>query len=123
MKENAKGLGLYKIKNCLVFAMKDSAGKIVNIYGRSVSESTKSRHFYLSGHFQGLYPQYPSPNTKHLILTESIIDAASLLTSEIKNAEGNKINDGRLGLLALYGTNGFTAITKRQSRAYQTWRK
>ncbi|MCH4828216.1 hypothetical protein [Flavobacterium columnare] len=32
---------------------------------------------------QGIYPNYPNVNTKKLILTESIIDAASLLQIKI----------------------------------------
>src|SRR5690606_19882515 len=49
---------------------------------------------------KGLYPNYPNPNTKKLILTESIIDAASLL--QIKAIADN------YSLLGCYGTNGLT---------------
>src|SRR5690606_21297712 len=56
-----------------------------------------SKHFYLKDR-QGLYPNYPDKNTKKLILTESIIDAASLLQiKEIAN---------KYSILACFGTNG-----------------
>jgi DNA primase len=49
---------------------------------------------------EGLYPGYPSLQTKKLILTESIIDAASLL-------EQKEITS-QYSILSLYGTNGLT---------------
>ena len=38
----------------------------------------ESKHFYLHNRV-GLYPGYPKAETKKLILTESVIDAVSLL--------------------------------------------
>src|SRR5690606_15003878 len=46
---------------------------------------------------KGLYPGYPKAETKMLILTESIIDAATIL----------KYTDYKV--LAMYGTNGLTS--------------
>ncbi len=46
----------------------------------------------------GLYPHYPPEHTKKLILTESIIDAATLLQ--------NKSITSEYQILATYGTNG-----------------
>jgi DNA primase catalytic core len=94
-------------KDCIVFPLKNQEGKIVSLYGRSTSDQHDQRHFYLTGR-EGLYPGYPTPTTTKLILTESIIDAASLLQL-----------DG-FSVLALYGTNGLTdehikAITALQS--------
>lgn len=88
-----------KIKYCLMFAMKNREGKIVDVYGRSIMDKPNAKHFYLSGKQQGLYPNYPKSETTKLILTESIIDAASLAQSEITN---------EFSVLALYGTNGLT---------------
>ena len=88
-----------KIKYCLMFAMNNREGKIVDVYGRSIMDKSNAKHFYLSGKQQGLYPHYPKSETAKLILTESIIDAASLAQSEITN---------EFSALALYGTNGFT---------------
>jgi energy-coupling factor transporter ATP-binding protein EcfA2 len=53
----------------------------------------------------GLYPKYPGQETKKLILTESIIDAATLL-----NVAGIKT---QYEVLALYGTNGLTSEIKQ----------
>ncbi len=88
-----------KLKSCIVFPLKDAAGNIVSLYGRSVTGDPERRHFYLTDR-QGLYPNYPSPETKKLILTESIIDAASLL-------QNPTITESHT-VLALFGTMGLT---------------
>jgi len=86
-------------KGCVLFPLKSSDNKIVSLYGRSITGNKDSRHFYLPDR-EGLYPCHPSPVTTKLILTESIIDAASLLQQQV-------ITD-QYTILALYGTNGFT---------------
>jgi DNA primase/DNA-binding MarR family transcriptional regulator len=86
-------------KDCIIFPLKNCDNKIVSLYGRSITNNEDSRHFYLTNR-EGLYPGYPALTTTRLILTESIIDAASLLQQEsIKN---------NYTVLALYGTNGLT---------------
>ena len=86
-------------KHCIIFALRDKNGKIVSFYGRSILNNGSMRHYYLKDR-KGLYPKYPEPETKKLILTESIIDAASLLQiSEITN---------QYEILSLFGTNGLT---------------
>ncbi len=85
-------------KDCIIFPLKDNKEKITSLYGRAITETT-NKHFYLTNR-SGLYPNYPSQQTKKLILTECIIDAASLLQIEaIKNDYET---------LSLYGTNGLT---------------
>lgn len=87
-------------KWCIVFALRNANHEITGLYFRSTLSDKEQRHFYLRDR-QGLYPQYPSVATRHLILTESIIDAASLLQQEeIKS---------KYEILSLYGTNGLTA--------------
>jgi DNA primase len=86
-------------KWCICFALKNKEGKITGLYFRSTLDDKKQRHFYLRDR-QGLYPNYPSKDTKKLILTESIIDAATLL-------EQNQIKS-QYEILSLYGTNGLT---------------
>ena len=86
-------------KNCIVFPLKNKKERIVSLYFRSITNDKERRHFYLKNR-QGLYPCYPPPETKTLILTESIIDAASL-GSAVAQPSGYSI-------LALYGTNGLT---------------
>jgi len=87
-------------KGCIVFALRNAAGQITGLYFRSTKGTKGKKHYYLKNR-AGLYPRYPSPATKKLILTESIIDAATL--QQIKEVEGS------WSLLALYGTNGLTA--------------
>jgi DNA primase len=81
----------------IVFALKNKENQIVSLYFRSSINEKEAKHFYLKNR-TGLYPNYPNPVTKKLILTESIIDAASLLQID----EINK----NYSILACYGTNG-----------------
>ena len=84
-------------KYSLIFALKNKENEIVSFYFRSILDKENAKHFYLKNR-SGLYPNYPNPNTKKIILTESIIDAASLLQIDevVKN----------YSVLACYGTNG-----------------
>lgn len=84
-------------KWCICFALKDKENEVTGLYFRSTLDNKESKHFYLKNR-KGLYPNYPDKNTKKLILTESIIDAASLLQiKEIAN---------KYSILACFGTNG-----------------
>jgi predicted transcriptional regulator len=90
-------------KYCIVFALRNRTNQITGLYFRSsTNPSTSSgqaataKHFYLK-ESTGLYPNYPNPNTEKLIITESIIDTASLLQIEAIAKE--------YSLLAAYGTN------------------
>lgn len=86
-------------RGCVLFALRNRSGQVVSFYGRSMAEHGKGRHFYQRQR-QGLYPEYPESTTERLILTESVIDAASLLgTSYLLKGTA---------VLALYGTNGFS---------------
>lgn len=88
-----------QMKGCVIFPLKDRTGEVVGLYGRSVNGQSEAKHLYNKGR-KGLYPEYPPPATKGLILTESIIDAATL-----QQAAGIA---SEYGILACYGTNGFT---------------
>jgi len=86
-------------KWCIVFALKNKANEVAGLYFRSTINDTDQKHYYLKNR-QGLYPHYPKPETKKLILTEAIIDAATLLQiSEITTS---------YSVLSCYGTNGLT---------------
>lgn len=82
-----------KLKNCIVFPLKDKQNNIVSFYGRNTESKRKDdRHFYTTGR-KGLYPNYPSAETETIIITESIIDSATLQLYTTYTS------------LALYGTN------------------
>ncbi|MEN5307204.1 CHC2 zinc finger domain-containing protein [Chryseobacterium cucumeris] len=90
---------------CIIFPLKNKENIIVSIYGRSIIEmkneelkiKNDAKHFYLKDR-KGIYPSYPNPGTRKLILTEAIIDCASLL--QIKEIRYN------YSLISCFGTNG-----------------
>lgn len=87
---------------CIVFPMYNEKGEIVNLYGRCTDENNKSKHRYLPGKHIGLYPGYPKAETQTVILTECIIDTATLESLSISGLSS-------FSLLSLYGTNGLTS--------------
>ncbi|ALO13927.1 DNA primase [Salinivirga cyanobacteriivorans] len=102
------GVNWKKLKQCITFPLKDKNGNIVSLYGRRIAESNGhnvefGKHYYTENR-KGLYPGYPDTNTETLIITEAIIDAASLLqcTDTLQS----------VSVLAAYGTNGLTAEHK-----------
>ena len=110
------GINWKKLKQCITFALKDKSGNIVSLYGRglitwkangSTATMEYGKHYY-SENRKGLYPGYPNPETETLIITEAIIDAATLLqVPEISS---------QFTILAAYGTNG---LTKEHKAAIQ----
>jgi DNA primase len=86
-------------KDCVIFPLRNAEHKVVSLYGRSMTNDTDQRHFYL-GNREGLYPGYPKEAATRLILVESIIDAVSILQQHELTIQYE--------LLALYGTNGLT---------------
>lgn len=99
-KGNTGGAG-YNIwgKISIVFPLKNKHGQIVSLYARSVQENKSNKHYYLKDS-EGLYPSYPVYNTQQLIITEAIIDAATLLQHlEVRQD---------YTILSAYGTNRLT---------------
>jgi DNA primase len=90
-------------KNCIVFPLKEKEQNITGLYFRSIVENTENKHYYLKDR-EGLYPNYPSKETIRLILTEAIIDAATLLQLPFITE--------KYEVLSCYGTNGFTGEHK-----------
>ena len=86
-------------KSCIVFALRNQQNQVTGLYFRSTINNKEQRHFYLKER-SGLYPCYPKAETKKLILTEAIIDTASLLQIPEITAEYE--------ILSCYGTNGLT---------------
>ncbi|TRX30278.1 helix-turn-helix domain-containing protein [Flavobacterium sp. ZT3R18] len=83
----------------ICFALKNKENQVTGLYFRSTLNEKESKHFYLKNR-QGLYPNYPKKETKKLILTEAIIDTASLLQIVEITKE--------YSVLSCYGTNGLT---------------
>jgi len=100
-------------KYCLVFALRNQQHHVVGLYFRSTINDSDQRHFYLKDR-EGLYPKYPAPETTKLILTESIIDGATI--QQIPEICAH------YSILALYGTNGLTQehISAIQSLSHLT---
>lgn len=94
------GTGWEKMKHCVIFPLKDRSGQIVSFYGRRAASGNNGTHYYNTSR-RGLYPGYPPVGTETLVLTESVIDAATLLQYQVITKQHT--------VLALYGTNGLTA--------------
>jgi DNA primase len=99
-------------KECICFAMRNRDNKITGLYFRStvaisnlqLGINNEAKHFYLK-ESTGLYPAYPSLDTKIIIITESIIDCASLLQSHKILADCLQLTTNNLQLITAYGTN------------------
>ena len=83
----------------ICFGLRNKENEVTGLYFRSILNDDKARHFYLKNR-SGIYPGYPKKETKKLILTEAIIDCASLL--QIKKIREN------YSLISCFGTNGLT---------------
>ncbi|SEB12657.1 Toprim-like, partial [Chitinophaga terrae (ex Kim and Jung 2007)] len=101
-KSSRTGETAYRVfaKGCIVFPLLNQDNEVSGLYFRSVAGQQDQKHFYLKGR-KGLYPGYPPVTTTKLILTEAVIDAATL-------AQHTAINS-QYSILACYGTNGLTA--------------
>ena len=100
--DEATGVGynpgtFYKrLRQCIVFGLQNEQGEVVSFYGRCINPNTRGKHFYTKNR-SGLYPGWPSVDTKRVILCESVIDAASVFFYTEDET-----------VLALYGTNGLS---------------
>jgi DNA primase catalytic core len=91
---------------CVVFPLFDAQGAVVNLYGRAIA---RDQHLYLPGERRGLWNTPILSGQEEIVLTESVIDALSLIAAGVVN------------VLPLYGSNGFTpdheALLRRLSPA------
>jgi len=85
----------------IVFALRNRTGQVTGLYFRSTVNDTDQKHYYLKER-EGLYPGYPPVDTKTLLLTEAIIDCATI------SQHLSLLNPDKLSLLSCYGTNGLT---------------
>jgi len=102
-KKTLKQIGIFNekgyeaFKDSAVFPLLDSHSKVTGLYGRKLASSAKVKHLYLKGPHRGLLNRKAaSVYREEIILTESIIDAFSLIQLGIEN------------VIPCYGTNGFT---------------
>jgi len=82
--------------NCIVFPIVDELDVVVGLYGRSINDASKLPHVYIKGKHKGVFNRKASKVYDEIILTESIIDALSLIELGLENVQ------------SIYGTNGFT---------------
>lgn len=81
---------------CVTFPIYDLDGNPSGIYGRRIKDNAGSAlHLYLAGERRGVFNWQAVKSNKEIILTESIIDALTLVNAGIKN------------VIPCYGTNGF----------------
>ena len=73
------------------------------LYFRSIINNDTAKHYYLKDR-QGIYPGYPKADTQKLIMTEAVIDAATLL--QIPAITEN------YSIVTAYGTNGLNQEIK-----------
>ena len=82
-----------RFENCVVFPVFDEEGQLTTIYGRSIGNG-KGRHLYLPGRSTGLWNAPAIKTHSEIILTESVIDALSVMVAGFAN------------VIAVQGTNG-----------------
>lgn len=63
----------------LVFPLQDSTGRIVNFYALRFDMASHVEQYLNT---EGIYPAFPHPYTKRLLITPTLKDAASLLQSK-----------------------------------------
>ena len=95
----------YKVfgKGCIVFALKNKQHQVSGLYFRSTTNNDTAKHYYLKDR-QGIYPGYPKIETQKLIITEAVIDAATLI-----NIPAITEN---YSIVTAYGTNGLNQEIK-----------
>jgi DNA primase catalytic core len=93
-----KGSGREHFSGCITVPLWDEAQHVVGFYGRRIASSSQPAHLYLPGPHRGLVNR-PAARVyrDELVLTESVLDALSLIALGLAN------------VLPAYGTNGFTA--------------
>ena len=105
----------------IVFPLEDELGQIVNMYAYRF-KLEKPFGEYLYG--DGVYPRYPKRKTSRLILTDNVIDCASLLQAEVMENQDSAIalRDGELtddirSLIApLHELNEILVISKTENK-------
>jgi DNA primase len=91
---NASQSTIFKsLKNCIIFPLKNLQNEITSLYGRSIDNNDKAKHYYTANR-KGLYHN-TNQETEIVIITESIIDSATIQVHTSYET------------VAMYGTNGY----------------
>jgi DNA primase catalytic core len=103
-KEGLAALGVLKqtgaehFAHCIVIPLFDEPGHVAGFYGRRIISNSGPAHLYLPGPHRGIFNRAAvRVYNEEIILTESVIDALSLIKLGFQNA------------IPCYGVNGFTA--------------
>lgn len=83
------------LHDCVVFPLFDDQGNVVNLYGRRVVDG-EVNHLYLPGPKVGLWNYQAAKRSQSILLTESVIDALTL------------IDRGLHDVMPCYGVHGLT---------------
>jgi len=78
----------------VVFPLKNAEGKIVNLYSIRIKTEAKIEQYL---NMDGIFPAHPSPLTRRLYITQTIMDAASIIQSDtLENKEAvMALHDGK----------------------------
>jgi DNA primase len=102
-KETLNAIGIIKatggehFAHCIVVPLFDESGHVAGFYGRRILTNSGPAHLYLPGPHKGLFNRAAArAYNEELILTESVIDALSLIKLGFQN------------VIPCYGVNGFT---------------
>ncbi len=93
-----KASGAEHFAHCIVIPLLDETGYVAGFYGRRIISNSGPAHLYLPGPHRGLFNRAAARAfPEELILTESVIDALSLIKLGFQN------------VIPCYGVNGFTS--------------
>jgi DNA primase catalytic core len=90
--------GQEHFRGCVTVPLFDAAGNVTGIYGRQAEPApTMPHHLYLPGPRHGLWNGTAAKTSQTLFIAEAILDGMALWQAGFKN------------VVAIYGTNGWTA--------------
>jgi hypothetical protein len=91
--------GREAMRGCITVPLFDEQERVAGFYGRAIAKGAKPQHRYLAGPHRGLVNRRAAAVYRdELILTESVIDALSLIGLGVENT------------IPCYGTNGFSEL-------------
>jgi DNA primase catalytic core len=119
MRGRLQTLGIYResghehFNGSIVFPIFDSAGAVVEMYGRKITPNLREGtpdHLYLPGAHRGVWNEEALIASREIVLCEALIDALTFWVAGIRN------------VTASYGVNGFTDDHKRAFEKHGTER-